>query len=535
MVSVSATLKEDYWDTLELTKEDIECLYNHLLEIETPLPPEELVQVLIQNRIEREQEAAKLQRNAGSQPYLPKNEYNVGDKITFPAQDWQVGKVIKSRDASTLSEELFRVIEVEFEDGTKREYATGLQNHKLNTPEEINTIDPLLNPETIIEANGDYLCEKLVETLQENDDFVYIAGCWFPQALIVDINVGNLNLAEAVLDMAGGGPMGTSEIISQLELPAGVNEKLAEFSLDLALQNDPRFDEVGPAGKVAWYLRRLEPPAVLETPIYLRYSHIDYDRSQLTNQMLQMEKRLDDELSPSGEDDILAAMDYSVNLIFPHWRSGTLPLSPRLAHLFPTAHESPRVRFILVDGETGNKFPGWVVRFENYVYGLREWYEKKGIMPGGKVMLRQGKSPGEVIVQSESHRAAKEWVRTALIGADGGVVYATLKQTVMTTFDDWMMIAMPSDITALDKAWMDRLDSPLPFEQVVVDTLRELAKLNPQSHVHVAELYSAVNVVYRCPPGPIMSLLLSRPWFVHVGDLHFRYDDSGEKKEAVSE
>ena len=254
--------------------------------------------------------------------------------------------------------------------------------------------------------------------------------------------------------------------------------------------------------------------------------------------MIQMEKKLDDELSPIKEVDGKAAKtarEYSVNLIFPHWRSGTLPLSPRLARLFPTAHESPRVRFILVDGETGDKFPGWVVRFEKYVYGLRDWYEEKGIMPGGKVMLRRGDNPGEVIVQSESHRAAKEWVRTALIGADGGVVYATLKQTVMTTFDDWMMVAMPSDVTALDQAWVDRLNSPLPFEQVVVDTLRELAKLNPQSHVHVAELYSAINVIYRCPPGPIMSLLLSRPWFVHVGDLHFRYDDSGEEKEAVSE
>lgn len=535
MVFVSTTLKEDYWETLELQKEDIECLYNHLLEIETPLSPEELVRVLIQNRIELEQEAAERQKSAGGQPYLPKNEYNVGDKIAFPTQDWQVGKVVNLRDASTLSEDPFRVIEVEFDGGDRREYATGLENHRLNIAEESNSNDPLLNPQTIFEADGDYLCEKLVEALRENDDFVYIAGRWFPHALIVDVNVGNLNLAEAVLDMAGGGPMGTSDIISQVELPGGVNEKLADFSLDLALQNDPRFDEVGPAGEVAWYLHRLEPPEVLETPIYLRYSPIDYDRSQLTDQMLQMEKKLDDELSPSEEDEVIAVMEYSVNLIFPHWRSGTLPLSPRLARLFPTAYESPRVRFMLVDGETGDKFPGWVVRLEKYVYGLRDWYEEKGIMPGGKVILRRGDNPGEVIVQSESHRAAKEWVRTALIGADGGVVYATLKQTVMTTFDDWMMIAMPSDITALDQSWMDRLDSPLPFEQVVVDTLRELAKLNPQSHVHVAELYSAINVICRCPPGPIMSLLLSRPWFVHVGDLHFRYDDSGEEKETGSE
>jgi hypothetical protein len=535
MVFVSATLKEDYWETLELQKEDIECLYHHLLELETPLSPEELVRVLIQHRIEREHEAAERQRSAGGQPYLPKNEYIVGDKIAFPAQDWQVGNVINLRDASTLSDNPFQVIEVEFEDGTTREYATGYENHKLNIPEESSTNDPLFNTDSIMETNGQYLGEKLVETLRENDDFVYIAGRWFPQALIVDVNVGNLNLAEAVLDMAGGGPMGTSEIISQVELPGGVNEKLAEFSLDLALQNDTRFDEVGSAGEVAWYLQRLEPPEVLETPIYLRYSSLEYDRSQLNDQMIQLEKKLDDELSPIEEDGIQPTSEYFVNLIFPHWRSGTLPLSPRLAQLFPTAYESPRVRFMLVDGETGDKFPGWVVRLSKYVFGLREWYEEKGIMPGGKVILRRGDNPGEVIVQSESHRAAKEWVRTALIGADGGVVYATLKQTVMTTFDDWMMVAMPSDISALDQAWMDRAVSPLPFEQVVVDTLRELAKLNPQSHVHAAELYSAVNVIYRCPPGPIMALLLSRPWFIHVGDLHFRYDDRGESEEVGSE
>jgi hypothetical protein len=65
-----------------------------------------------------------------------------------------------------------------------------------------------------------------------------------------------------------------------------------------------------------------------------------------------------------------------------------------------------------------------------------------------------------------------------------------------------------------------------PFERVVGNMVRELAKLNPQSHVHASELYAAVNVVRRCPPGPILALLASRPWFLHVGDLHYRFSDS---------
>ena len=68
--------------------------------------------------------------------------------------------------------------------------------------------------------------------------------------------------------------------------------------------------------------------------------------------------------------------------------------------------------------------------------------------------------------------------------------------------------------------------SPRPNRKVIVNTVRELAKLNPQNHVHASELYAAVNVVMRCPPGPMLALLASRPWFIHVGDLHYRLSDS---------
>ena len=37
---------------------------------------------------------------------------------------------------------------------------------------------------------------------------------------------------------------------------------------------------------------------------------------------------------------------------------------------------------------------------------------------------------------------------------------------------------------------------------------------------------SAINVVRRTPPGPLLALLASRPWFAHLGDLHFRFEDS---------
>ena len=97
---------------------------------------------------------------------------------------------------------------------------------------------------------ADDLLDALEDSLSANPDFVRIAGRWFPRALLVDINVGHLNLAEAVLDMSGGGPLTTGQLLEQIELTADVNPKLVEFSLDLALQEDQRFDEVGPAGDV---------------------------------------------------------------------------------------------------------------------------------------------------------------------------------------------------------------------------------------------------------------------------------------------
>jgi hypothetical protein len=88
-----------------------------------------------------------------------------------------------------------------------------------------------------------------------------------------------------------------------------------------------------------------------------------------------------------------------------------------------------------------------------------------------------------------------------------------------------MGIVIP-DVEGLDKVWQRMQKERMPFERIVVNTVRELAKLNPQSHVHVSELYASINIVRRCPPGPILALLTTRPWFVHVGDLHYRFDDS---------
>lgn len=518
------TLKEDYWETFELREEDIEFLYNLLLEAETPLTTGELVEALVDERIRQERLELEQQRSSNGGIYFPKDHYLVDQDIIFPSLAWKRARVTAVRPGNNPELGEFEVIRVRFDEGDTREYAAGLADHVLNQPPEMAEEDEALDSETVLQEHQAELEERLEAGLMSRKDFVRIAGRWFPRALLVDINLGHLNLAEAVLDMAGGGPLPTSALLEQLELGSSVNPKLLEFSTDLALQEDPRFDEVGAAGKVLWFLQRLEPPEVLETPLQLRYSSMDYNRGLLNGEMLALERELDDEQSPV-EGKLQPQEEVSVRLIFPHWRAGTLPLSPRLQPLFPTAYETPRIRFTLIDGDTGESFPAWVVRPKRYVTGLQGWYQSRDLIPGSVIRVRRGQQPGEVILRRDNRRASREWIRTVLVGSDGGVVFAMLKQIISSAIDDRMAIAVP-DVEAIDAVWTRMQKERAPFEKIVVNIGRELAKLNPQSHVHASELYAAVNMVRRCPPGPILALLASRPWFVHVGDMYFRFADA---------
>ncbi len=524
MSPATLSLREDYWETFELKDEDREFIYNYLLELETPLTSPELLSALVNDRIRQEKLAIEKQRTSGGEAYKPADTYRLDQDLVFPAFGWQHGKVTGIRPGQNPGIGEFQVIQVKFDNQETKEFASNLPNHALNQPQEMAVEDSSLDPVWVLNKYGDRLLQAIDADLNKNPEFVRIAGKWFSRALLVDINIGHLNLAEAILDMSAGGPLPTKALLEQVGLATNTNSKLVEFSLDHALQEDPRFDEVGPAGEILWFLNRLEPENVLQVPAYLRYQAVDYDRALLTGEMLELERKLDDELSPSSGK-YPPSTEAQLTLIFPHWRAGTLPLTDRVNHLFPTAYEAPRIRFQLVDGDTGQMFPGWVVRKNRYVFGLKEWYKSHGLMPGSFVRINAGKKPGEVIVQCEAQRGSREWVRTVLVGSDGGIVFAMLKQIVNAAYDDRMAVVIPEP-DELDVAAKQLQKDRVPFEKIVVNTVRDLVKLNPQSHVHASELYAAVNIIRRCPPGPILALLASRPWFIHVGDLHYRFDDS---------
>lgn len=525
MISSPPASLEAYWTQFDVDDRDLEFIYNLLLEREVPLTTAEMAVALVEQRMHRLEEEVAQAEPLAAAVYLPAETYETGVRLIFPALSGRTGVVIGIRQGQNPEIGPFQVMHVSFDDGDKREFAMELEEHVLNGPPEISDGGLGLNDRDIVMEQFQTAIEsRIVERLRSTEDIVWIAGRWFPKALLAEIHVGHLNLAEAVLDVAAGVPLPTEALVEHLDLPAEVDPLLRTFSLDFALQEDGRFDEVGPAGKVLWFLKKLEPPEVLYPPPRLAYNPIPYDRSGLTEGLLELERSLDDELGPLNQPGSVPD-EVELAVIFPHWRVGSLPLSSKLQPMFPTAYEAPRIRFILVDGRNGEKFPGWVVPQEHYVFGLDEWYRGNEVPAGGLIRVRRGDQPGEVIVQPVDRRRRNDWIRTVSPSESGQISFTMLKQPVGTAYDDLMVVGL-IDPVALDEAWLRGSQRNLPIDRLVAYVFRELAKLNPQSAVHAQALYSGVNVLRRLPPGPIFAQLVTQPYYVHVGDMYWRFEDS---------
>lgn len=500
---------------------DLEYIYNLLLEEETPLTTAEMARALTWHRFDRESKAMQ-QRQQGTAMYYPRETYTPGQQLTFPALNFALGTVVEVRPGHSTTIADFDVIRVDFGSGHTRDFAARLVDHKLNSITYHTGDMDATSPEALWEEHQTSVIKKLESRLSASPDIVRLAGRWFPRALLVNVNEGHLNLAEAVLDMAGGGPLATEDLLKEIGLPANVNPRLQAFSLNFFLQEDERFDEVGPAGQVLWFLRRLEPAEILQQPARLVNTIPAIDTAALPPVLQGLAHEMVDEFTPAPAN-AEPVDEVTLTLTYPHRRSGTLPLSYHLKPFFPTAHVTPRVRFIFVDADTGERFPGWVVRLHHYIYGLAEWYKQLDFPLGGQLTIRRGDHPGEVIIHAHKRRPVREWVRQAGVSADNRLFFNMQKKQIGVNYDDLMMVAF-DNLNVVDGVWQKYQD--MAFHRLVADVFRELAKLNPQSAVHAKTLYAAVNVVRRCPPSALLAELVSRPYYTHVGDAYWRFDQT---------
>jgi hypothetical protein len=64
------------------------------------------------------------------------------------------------------------------------------------------------------------------------------------------------------------------------------------------------------------------------------------------------------------------------------------------------------------------------------------------------------------------------------------------------------------------------------FEDLVRSVFLSLVELSPNGMVHSKTLYVAVNVLRRCSPGLVFSVLFGLPEFVTAGDGYWIYQGS---------
>jgi len=506
-----------YWEQFFITAADIDHIVNFLVECECPKTIKDLSYEIIRYR---HQQTVNLLKDVLAQGriYRPEETYQLGEKVIFPHVNNAVVAVLAVRAGHNPKYEPFSVMKVKMENGTEREFVMQLTHeHSLNTVSYMPLEDVAI--EDLYEQYGPKVRDALRTVLEANVQFLSVADRWFLRDLIMEVSAGQFNIAEALLDMAGGGPVPTVEFLSEMELPAEISEALQIFSLEYALLRDNRFDEVGPAGQGIWYLRCMEPKEVLEMPVPLRYMPIPYNRGLLDEAMLALESKIDDEWTETEA--VVSAEDIvTIVLGYPHWRSGTLPLASRVANLFPTARITDRIMFSFVDEHTKEVFPGWVVRSGRYVFGLAEWYAKNRVMVGSYIDLRPGDAPDQIKISLRRIRSRRrEWLRTVTV-ADRKLNFEVTRVLVACKFDELAAVAIP------EPAVVDALAEKL--QRAALETLLEnvfsgLAGLSLQRAVHSLTLYNVLNLVRRVVPAPILTVLATSPLYESLGDNYWAY------------
>jgi hypothetical protein len=310
--------------------------------------------------------------------------------------------------------------------------------------------------------------------------------------------------------------LSVQELLAELGLPAEVPEPIRIFSLNTALQQDERFDLIHSRDGDRWFLRRLEPPDALSTPKWLVYTPIRYNRAFLSVELLQIEWELDDEWTEGGisTDSTSLVPSTTVVLTYPHWKSGTLPLSSRTRTFFPPGtHGRGMITFI--DGRWGQRLPGWVVYDGQYVCGLASWLEQHKLPAGAYITLERTADLNEITVDFRPRRMRRDWVRAAN-AEDGRLVFHMQKWPISCEYDEHLIVG-EEDPEALGALRMQLAERDATISELLAMVFPELAKLNPQGTVHAKTLYSAVNLIRRCAPGPIFAALMSDRLYREVG------------------
>lgn len=513
------TANEEYWNNFTITDQDIERLYDYVLERSEPTPTHDLVQYLIEARV-KDEEARRARYAEHTTLYQPKLDFQIGQRLIFSALGDAAGTVLSIRPAENPRLPAFKVITVQFEgDGSTREFAAAYElPHRLNEEQAVAAVTTDLTAEQVYEEYGPRIEGLLLVRLRREKEFVEREGRWLLRGLLTPVHEGYLNLAEAAIDQANAA-VPTSELLNILELrPDGVKPATVSFSLEHALENDERFVNVGPSGQARWFLTRLEPAEAHELPRILRRMP-DPPPFALPPELEAFVEELEGEAeattTTSPRNTLLPVV--TVALTYPHRVAGTLPLTGGLRALFPES-DNPTLMITLVDQSRGTRIPAWIVFDGDYIAGLKTFYDQRKLNPGAYIQLTKLAEPLTLGIDAQAQRERSLWVRVARVQA-GQLTFTQEKKPVAHKYDEEMLILIgdPAGLEALHTS--SRMDRPL--ESLLSDIFPELAKLVPGGRVHAKTLFAAVNFARRVGPRAVFTALVQSPNFVSTGGGYF--------------
>ena len=124
------TQTAEYWqEQFEVTEKDRNYLYGLILEGGKPVMMSDLAMAVIDRQCRQEEEVILDELSKG-EVYQPRDHYQIGQSILFPALDYALGEVVGTRQGRNPDHGEFTVLQVEFEDEDGvREFASPRHNN----------------------------------------------------------------------------------------------------------------------------------------------------------------------------------------------------------------------------------------------------------------------------------------------------------------------------------------------------------------------------------------------------------------------
>ncbi len=240
----------EYWQSFSISDRDLDRVEEVFLDTGVPKPLAELAEIVVQGRLQDDADRQAREANENVRLYQPKLHYEVGQRLRFSALTNALGTVVGARDGDNPRVGRIKVVRVKMDRGGEREFVAEYSaEHPLNVEVKAEATP---TSQAAVVPIGDILGQRL----SESAEYVAFGGLWFRKDLMPDVHIGHLNIAEALIDVAGEAQP-TAALVKEVEIAQG--EPAARgFALNYALAHDPdqRFTNVGSDAKPRWALRQ---------------------------------------------------------------------------------------------------------------------------------------------------------------------------------------------------------------------------------------------------------------------------------------